>query len=132
VQPTRNHGNLTPEAKPCTRNPIAPHTPNPIPPTTHNKNDASIFTQTRVPSLDPTPYTLHPTPYTLHPTPYTLDPKPKPETVEAKGVCWRQEVSLVNPKIVDKSEATDVEEEACLSFPGMQGKVRRHKWIKVP
>lgn len=44
---------------------------------------------------------------------------------------WLSEVSLINPKIVDKSEATDVEEEACLSFPGMQGKVRRHKWIKV-
>jgi len=46
-------------------------------------------------------------------------------------VNFSQEVSLVNPKIVEKSEATDVEEEACLSFPDMQGKVRRHKWIKV-
>lgn len=44
---------------------------------------------------------------------------------------WLAEVSLVNPKIVETSEATDVELEACLSFPGMEGKVRRHKWIKV-
>ena len=42
-----------------------------------------------------------------------------------------QEVSLINPKIVETSEATDVEDEACLSFPDIQGKVRRHKWIKV-
>ena len=44
---------------------------------------------------------------------------------------WLSEISLVNPKIVEKSEGTDVELEACLSFPGMEGKVRRHKWIKV-
>lgn len=44
---------------------------------------------------------------------------------------WLSEVSLINPKIVDQSEATDIELEACLSFPGMEGKVRRHKWIKV-
>ena len=40
-------------------------------------------------------------------------------------------MSLINPKIVETSEATDVEDEACLSFPDIQGKVRRHKWIKV-
>jgi len=44
---------------------------------------------------------------------------------------WLKEVALINPKIVEKSESTDVETEACLSFPEMQGKVRRHKWIKV-
>jgi len=44
---------------------------------------------------------------------------------------WPKEVALVNPKIVAKSVQTDVEGEACLSFPGMDGKVRRHKWVKV-
>lgn len=41
------------------------------------------------------------------------------------------EVSLVNPRITAKSQGTDVDLESCLSFPGLQGKVRRHKWIKV-
>jgi peptide deformylase len=31
---------------------------------------------------------------------------------------WPKEVVLVNPKIVGQSEATDVEPEGCLSFPG--------------
>jgi len=44
---------------------------------------------------------------------------------------WLKEVSLINPKIVAESDGTDVDVEACLSFPDMQGKVRRHKWIKV-
>jgi peptide deformylase len=44
---------------------------------------------------------------------------------------WLKEVALINPRIVDVSESTDVEEEGCLSFPNMQGSVRRHKWIKV-
>jgi len=44
---------------------------------------------------------------------------------------WPKEVALVNPKIVDTSSTTDVETEGCLSFPGMDGKVRRHKWVKV-
>ena len=44
---------------------------------------------------------------------------------------WMQEVVMVNPKIVEFSEAKDVEEEGCLSFPGMGGDVERSKWIKV-
>ena len=32
---------------------------------------------------------------------------------------WPKEVVLVNPKIVGQSEATDVEPEGCLSFPGV-------------
>jgi len=44
---------------------------------------------------------------------------------------WLQEVALVNPKIVETSEGKDVEEEACLSFPGLSGEVQRFKWIKV-
>mmetsp|Transcript_26420 Transcript_26420/g.50187 ORF Transcript_26420/g.50187 Transcript_26420/m.50187 type:complete len:257 (+) Transcript_26420:146-916(+) len=44
---------------------------------------------------------------------------------------WMQEVIMVNPKIVEYSQATDVENEGCLSFPDMRGDVERSKWIKV-
>jgi peptide deformylase len=44
---------------------------------------------------------------------------------------WMQEVIMVNPKIVEFSSATDIEQEGCLSFPEMGGDVQRSKWIKV-
>jgi len=44
---------------------------------------------------------------------------------------WLDEVVMVNPVIVDFSEAVDVETEGCLSFPEMNGEVQRSKWIKV-
>lgn len=44
---------------------------------------------------------------------------------------WLDETVLVNPKIVEFSDATDEETEGCLSFPGMSGDVIRSKWIKV-
>ena len=44
---------------------------------------------------------------------------------------WLDEVVMVNPKIVEFSEARDVETEGCLSFPDMNGEVERPKWIKV-
>eukprot|EP00979_Chaetoceros_neogracilis_P018151 scaffold10555_cov228-Chaetoceros_neogracile.AAC.3 len=44
---------------------------------------------------------------------------------------WLDEVIMVNPKIVEFSEAVDVETEGCLSFPGMNADVERSKWIKV-
>jgi len=44
---------------------------------------------------------------------------------------WLEETILVNPCIVEYSEAKDEEIEGCLSFPGMQGEVIRSKWIKV-
>ena len=44
---------------------------------------------------------------------------------------WLDETVLVNPKIVDYSEAKDEEIEGCLSFPDMSGEVVRSKWIKV-
>eukprot|EP00571_Detonula_confervacea_P013148 CAMPEP_0172310326 /NCGR_PEP_ID=MMETSP1058-20130122/11426_1 /TAXON_ID=83371 /ORGANISM="Detonula confervacea, Strain CCMP 353" /LENGTH=266 /DNA_ID=CAMNT_0013023121 /DNA_START=56 /DNA_END=856 /DNA_ORIENTATION=+ len=44
---------------------------------------------------------------------------------------WMQETVMVNPKIVEFSEAKDVDEEGCLSFPEMGGDVERSKWIKV-
>jgi len=39
--------------------------------------------------------------------------------------------SQVNPRIVARSEGRETATEGCLSFPGMQGDVKRHKWIKV-
>ncbi|GMI36392.1 hypothetical protein TrRE_jg11938 [Triparma retinervis] len=44
---------------------------------------------------------------------------------------WMEETVFVNPKVTTTSEARSVDEEGCLSFPGMQGKVERPKWIKV-
>lgn len=44
---------------------------------------------------------------------------------------WLDETVLVNPKIVDYSDAKDEEVEGCLSFPDMSGEVVRSKWIKV-
>ena len=42
-----------------------------------------------------------------------------------------EETVLVNPRIVEYSNAEDKEIEGCLSFPDMQGEVVRSKWIKV-
>lgn len=44
---------------------------------------------------------------------------------------WLNEVVLINPRIVEMSEAKAVETEGCLSFPDMNGDVERSKWIKV-
>lgn len=44
---------------------------------------------------------------------------------------WTHEIILVNPKIIASSKSTDVETEACLSFPDMSGPVRRPEWVKV-
>ena len=41
------------------------------------------------------------------------------------------EMILVNPKVIDQSVETDLEEEGCLSFPLIQGQVYRHKWISI-
>lgn len=50
---------------------------------------------------------------------------------EGEQRAFLQEVVLVNPRIIASSKKTDVEMEACLSFPGMSGRVRRHEWVKV-
>jgi len=50
---------------------------------------------------------------------------------EGKKERWLDEVVLVNPKIVEKSDGVDRDIEGCLSFPDMNGTVERHKWIKV-
>jgi peptide deformylase len=44
---------------------------------------------------------------------------------------WLDETVLVNPRIVEYSDAQDEEIEGCLSFPDMSGEVVRSKWIKV-
>lgn len=41
------------------------------------------------------------------------------------------EMTLVNPVVTAQSEETDLEEEGCLSFPLILGKVYRNKWISV-
>jgi peptide deformylase len=38
---------------------------------------------------------------------------------------------LINPVIIEASEATGVEDEGCLSLPGQHGQVRRSKWVRV-
>jgi len=44
---------------------------------------------------------------------------------------WLQETILINPKIVDLSQAKDIKLEGCLSFPRMNGPVERSKSITV-
>jgi len=44
---------------------------------------------------------------------------------------WMRETVMVNPRIIERSENTDVEEEGCLSFPKIRGNVERSKWIKI-
>ena len=41
------------------------------------------------------------------------------------------ELVMVNPEILEHSETTWINEEACLSIPGIFGEVKRYKWIKV-
>lgn len=38
---------------------------------------------------------------------------------------------LINPKIIKKSWATELDQEGCLSIPGIFGKVRRHKKVTL-
>jgi len=39
--------------------------------------------------------------------------------------------AFVNPKIIDKSQETEIMEEGCLSFPGLFFKIKRAKDIKI-
>ena len=38
-------------------------------------------------------------------------------------------IACVNPKVIEQSKETEVSAEGCLSFPGLQLKVERPKWI---
>lgn len=38
---------------------------------------------------------------------------------------------MINPKIISKSVGTKMDEEGCLSFPDIYGKVRRHNEVNV-
>lgn len=40
-------------------------------------------------------------------------------------------ITLINPKIVEKSKDTEVSDEGCLSCPGISAPVTRHKSVKV-
>jgi len=44
---------------------------------------------------------------------------------------WLDEAVMINPKIVEFSEAVDCATEGCLSLTLMNGEVQRSKWIKV-
>lgn len=55
-----------------------------------------------------------------NPTVYHMVPK------EGDVKNWLDEAILVNPKIVASGKGKITEEEGCLSFPGMGGKVRSH------
>ncbi|CAM9319108.1 unnamed protein product, partial [Ascophyllum nodosum] len=45
---------------------------------------------------------------------------------------WLDEAVLVNPRIVATGKGKVIDEEGCLSFPGMRGNVRhRNNWVKV-
>jgi len=45
--------------------------------------------------------------------------------------AWLSEVALVNPRIIERSEATEEGMEGCLSFPGVSGDIERSLMIKV-
>jgi len=42
-----------------------------------------------------------------------------------------QEMVLVNPVIIARSEETNLKEEGCLSFPQINGDVQRHLWVEI-
>ena len=44
---------------------------------------------------------------------------------------WLEEIVMVNPQIVEYSDAKETDIQGCLSFPEMDGDVDRSKWIKV-
>lgn len=48
-----------------------------------------------------------------------------------KEIDLLDEQIMINPVILSKSEKMIIEEEACLSLPGMKGEVLRHEEIKV-
>lgn len=50
---------------------------------------------------------------------------------EGDSKAWLQEIVMVNPRIVATSKSAGEDLEACLSFPGMSGQVRRSDWVKV-
>ena len=40
-------------------------------------------------------------------------------------------IVLINPEIIEASEAMEIGEEGCLSLPGLWGRVKRHKKVTV-
>lgn len=54
-----------------------------------------------------------------------LDYDPEDKTIP------KNPITLVNPKIVEKSKDMEVSDEGCLSCPGVSAPVMRHKSVKV-
>ena len=50
---------------------------------------------------------------------------------ESKSILIAQGIAYINPEIIDKSKARFTNTEGCLSFPGLEVKVRRSKNILV-
>jgi len=44
---------------------------------------------------------------------------------------WMGETVMINPRIIEYSTGTDIEEEGCLSFPKLRSRVVRPRWIKI-
>ena len=41
-----------------------------------------------------------------------------------------KKIVAINPKIIEM-HGEEVDEEGCLSFPGISAKVKRHRWVKM-
>lgn len=52
-------------------------------------------------------------------------------TINKTASYTKQDLVLVNPKIVSRSWRRIVSEEACLSVPGVTKKIRRHQKVKI-
>jgi peptide deformylase len=46
-------------------------------------------------------------------------------------IILSEDIVLINPKIISRSEETEIDWEGCLSVPNVYGKVERHKKVKV-
>lgn len=56
--------------------------------------------------------------------------------MESKDHPWEPKITsippwIINPEILEKSKEHMPMTEGCLSFPGIQLKVKRHQWVKV-
>lgn len=55
--------------------------------------------------------------------------RPEERTPEEKAIKSPQ--IFINPKITEKSKETEIDEEGCLSFPGLFLKIKRRKAVKI-
>jgi len=52
-------------------------------------------------------------------------------TTQRKKTKLKSQIIMINPKIIERSKETIVDEEACISLPKLIDKVKRHQNIKV-